>query len=230
MKLLVVEDNPALGILMQAHFQARGGQVTLAATGAAALAALRPDGTYDAVLLDLGLPDMDGLAVLRALRAAGGDAAVLIVTARDAVAQRIAGLDGGADDYVLKPFDLAELEARLRAVLRRRRAGGGEGAADAVFGGVTLVAAERELRAGGRRQALTPREAALMAALMETGGRVAVRDALADQLYGSADELSANALEANVSRLRRKLMALGPGVVLDTVRGIGYRLRVEADN
>lgn len=221
MTVLIVEDNAAIAGLLASHLNVRGIATAHAASAAEALRLALP--APDAILLDLGLPDMDGLVLLARLRALS-TAPILIVTARDAVPQRIAGLDAGADDYILKPFDLGELEARLRAVLRRPGARSGETS----FAGLTLNMQERRLAAaGGAAQELTPREATLMAALIAARGRVVVRDALAEQLYGAVDEVSANALEATVSRLRRKLTALAATPTLETVRGIGYRLRAD---
>jgi DNA-binding response OmpR family regulator len=220
MNLLVVEDNHSLNDMITAHLRERGFTVSAAETGAAALTAYAA-GTYDAVILDLGLPDMDGMDVLHALRDAG-NVPVLIMTARDAVAHRVAGLDAGADDYIIKPFDLAEFEARLRAALRRpgTRSAFGHG-----FGDLSFDAACHAARVGDRSVELTKREAALFEALLAQGERIVVRDALAERLYGDTGEVSANALEATVSRLRRKVSSLGSSVSIETMRGIGYRLK-----
>jgi two-component system, OmpR family, response regulator QseB len=145
----------------------------------------------------------------------------LILTARDGLPHRIAGLNEGADDYILKPFDLAEFEARLRAVLRRP---GTRHAPALAFGDLSIDAAARDARVGERVLPLTRREAALVEALVRNGDRIMVRDALADRLYGFQDDVSDNALEATVSRLRRKLASAGSHVRIETVRGIGYRL------
>ena len=224
MRLLLIEDNHALIDMMAAHLRERGFTVDLAYTGAAALAAAAA-ASYDAVVLDLGLPDMDGMDVLRGLRAHAMPP-TLILTARDSVAQRVAGLNEGADDYILKPFDLAEFEARLRAVLRRP---GAREAPRASFGDLSFEAASRAARVGARMVELTNREAALCEELIRHGERIVVRDALADLLYGDEEDVSANALEATVSRLRRKLAALGSAVRVETVRGIGYRLTRAAE-
>lgn len=220
MNLLVVEDNTALNDMMSAHLRERGFAVDAAQTAAAALTALG-GGTFDAVILDLGLPDMDGMDVLRALREAG-NVPVLIMTARDAVAHRVAGLDAGADDYIIKPFDLTEFEARLRAVLRRP---GSRTMPGLTYGDLSFDAACHAARAGDRSVELTKREAALFETLISHGERIVVRDALAERLYGDTGEVSANALEATVSRLRRKISALGSAVSIETMRGIGYRLK-----
>jgi len=222
MKLLLVEDHESLGGMIAAHAQERGFAVDHVRTGAEALVAIGL-AAYDALILDLGLPDMDGLDVLRSLRAGAAPVLpVLILTARDRVDQRVKGLDAGADDYVLKPFDITELDARLRAVLRRP----GPRAADQhVFGDLSFDIGRRAAQVGDQSMDLTRREAALFEELMRSGERVCVRDSLADRLYGFDDDVSANALEATVSRLRRKLAGLGSTVRIETIRGIGYRLR-----
>jgi DNA-binding response OmpR family regulator len=220
MNLLVVEDNQSLNDMITAHLREGGFTVSAATTGAAALSAFSA-AAYDAVILDLGLPDMDGMDVLQAVRHAG-NVPVLILTARDAVEHRVAGLDAGADDYIIKPFELAEFDARLRAVLRRR---GAQSASGPHFGDLNFDASCQAVRVGDRSVDLTKREAALFEALIAQGARVIVRDALAERLYGDAGEVSANALEATVSRLRRKVSALNSAVSIETLRGIGYRLK-----
>jgi two-component system response regulator QseB len=220
MKLLVIEDNASLLAMISAHLDERGFAVDTARTGADALARLK--GThYAAMILDLGLPDMDGMDVLREVRKHHMIPA-LILTARDGVANRIAGLDGGADDYILKPFDLAEFEARLRAVLRRP---GLRDSPRQAFGDLALDVSARTLHAHTLSVELTPREATLSEALMGAAGRPVVRDLLTDRLFGLDGDVSGNALEAVVSRLRRKLAGLRSDVAVETVRGIGYRLR-----
>ena len=221
MKILVVEDSPPLQSLIVAHLRHRGFAADPAGTGAAALDAVA-GAAYDAAILDLGLPDMDGLEVLRALRTGAGSALpVLILTARDSVQQRIAGLDAGADDYILKPVDIAELDARLRAVLRRpgTRQHPVHAYQDLAFDPATRLASR-----DGRAIDLTLREASLFEALIRDAGRVVVRDVLADRLYDLEAEVSANAIEATVSRLRRKLAGAGAAARIETLRGIGYRL------
>lgn len=222
MKLLVIEDHASLGEMIASYMQERGFAVDRARGGADALAAIALT-TYDAAILDLGLPDMDGLELLRRLRqGAASVLPVLILTARDRVDQRISGLDAGADDYILKPFDIAELEARLRAVLRRP---GPRPGALLAFADITFDPSCRGARVGGNSLDLTRREAALLEELIRSGERIVVRDTLADRLYGFDDDVSANAIEATVSRLRRKLASLGSAVRIEALRGIGYRLR-----
>ena len=221
MKLLLIEDHVSLRTMVAAHLAEQGFTVTQSASGTQAIAAASAE-PHDAAILDLGLPDMDGLDLLRTLRARHADMPVLILTARDSVAQRIAGLDAGADDYILKPFELAEMEARLRAVLRRP---GIRQTEFHVFGDLRFDSLRRSAQSGTRSAELTRREGALFEALIRSGETIMVRDDLAQRLYGSDDDVSANALEATVSRLRRKLATLGTAVRVDVVRGIGYRLR-----
>jgi DNA-binding response OmpR family regulator len=223
-KILLVEDNRSLSDMMAAHLRERGFAVDPAYRGADAITAFG-HAAYDAVILDLGLPDMDGMEVLRAIRT-GSMAPALILTARDAVAHRIAGLNAGADDYILKPFDLAEFEARLRAVLRRP---GTRDTPSHSFGDASFDSAARTAMVAGRTLDLTRREAALFEELVRHGGHVVVRDTLADRLYGIDDDVSPNALEATVSRVRRKLAGVGAAVRIETLRGIGYRLSQGAE-
>jgi DNA-binding response OmpR family regulator len=220
MKLLVVEDNRALIDMITAHLSARGFSVDAVRTGAEAIAYLTST-NYDAMVLDLGLPDMDGMDVLRHLRTRAM-LPTLILTARDGVANRIAGLDEGADDYILKPFDLAEFDARLRAVLRRP---GLRETSSLDFGDLSFDPPGHTARVGDRAIELTRQEATLCEALIRSGDRIVVRDVLADLLCDPGESFSANALDAIVSRLRRKLASGGTAVKIETVRGIGYRLR-----
>ena len=160
--------------------------------------------------------------VLRALRAGPhADVRVLVLTARDGIADRVAGLDAGADDYLLKPFDLAELDARLRSILRRA---GTSRASIERFGDLHYDLESHEALVGDKRIALGRRETLLLAELVRAGGRTVVRDALEEGLYGFNEAVSANALEAVVSRLRRRLQAASSNVTVEPVRGIGYRL------
>ena len=221
MRILVVEDNPALQTLIAAHLRDRGFTAEARGNAAEALAALAA-AAYDAVILDLGLPDGDGMDVVRAIRfGALADLPVLILTARDSVADRVAGLDAGADDYILKPVDTAELDARLRAVLRRP---GSRQRPVHAFEDLRFDTADRTASRHGTAIDLTPREARLFEELVKAGSRVVVRDAMAERLYDLDSDVSANALEAAVSRLRRKLAAAGSSVRIESLRGIGYRL------
>lgn len=211
--------------LIAGHLRGRGLTVDAVGRGDEALAATAVAG-YDAVILDLGLPDMDGMEVLRQLRGSRHtDVPALILTARDSVEARVSGLDAGADDYILKPFDLTELEARLRAVLRRP---GMRREPVHRHGDLSFDPASRTAAMDGTRLDLTRREASVLEELIRAAGRIVVKDVLEDRLYGFDDDVSANALEASVSRLRRKLIAAGSAVVIEATRGIGYRLTTGA--
>ena len=214
MRILVVEDDPLLGDGMQAGLAQAGFAVDWVRDGVAADLALRT-GAPDAVVLDLGLPRLDGLALLRRLRGAGNKTPVLIVTARDAVEDRIRGLDSGADDYVVKPFDLQELAARLRALIRRAA---GEASPLLRVGELQLDPAARQASFRGKPVELAAREFALLHALMLSAGRVLTREQLAERLYAWGEEVESNAIDVHVHHLRRKL---APDLVR-TVRGVGY--------
>jgi two-component system response regulator QseB len=173
---------------------------------------------FELLLLDLGLPGTDGLTLLRRQRERGLAIPVLILTARDAVADRVAGLDAGADDYLIKPFDLDELAARIRALLRRRA---GRPAPGIEHLGVTLDPAAHRVTREGAEVALSPREFALLQLLMERPGTILSRTQLEERLYGWGEEVESNAVEVHVHGLRKKL---GADFIL-TVRGVGYRVR-----
>jgi len=173
---------------------------------------------YELVLLDLGLPGVSGLELLKSLRERGGSLPVLIITARDAVSDRVAGLDAGADDYLVKPFDLDELAARIRALLRRRA---GTGAPLLAHLGVELDPAAHSVTHDGVEVALSPREFALLQLLMERAGTIQSRTRIEERLYGFGEEVESNAVEVHIHGLRRKL---GAQFIL-TVRGVGYRLK-----
>ena len=214
MRLLLVEDDSMIGEAVLDLLRAEQYAVDWARDGDAADTALRTQ-AYDLVLLDLGLPKRDGLAVLRDLRARKNRTPVLVATARDAVAQRIEGLDAGADDYVLKPYDLDELLARMRALLRRAA-----GRAEPVYEhqGVSINPATREVTVRGAPVVLSGREWAVLEPLIARPGMVLSRQQLEDKLYGWGDEVSSNAVEVYIHGLRKKL---GPELVLN-VRGVGY--------
>ena len=214
MRILLVEDDELLGAgirdaLTRAHWA-----VEWVTDGRKALAALRGGG-FDLVVLDLGLPGMDGLEVLRASRAAGGSAPVLVLSARDTAPQRVAGLDAGADDYMIKPFDVDELLARARALLRRQR-----GAAVNVIehGPLRVDPAALAVTYEGRTVPLQRREFMLLHKLLQSAGKVLSRDQLEESLYGWGDGVESNSVDVHIHRLRRKLY---PGVIR-TVRGVGY--------
>lgn len=223
MKVLVVEDHHELRELLASHLQQCGFAVDAVATGRQALTAVRT-GHYDVALLDLGLPDIDGMQVLRDIASRPPPRLPCIaLTARDALESRIAGLNAGADDYVLKPFDMSELAARLRAVLRRA---GGAGVV-LTLGNVAYDPVSMQLDIGGRLLDLARREAMLFEELMRAAPRIAVKDRLEQCIYANHESASLNAVEALVSRLRKKLQQLQADIRIETVRGVGYRLAVE---
>lgn len=181
---------------------------------------------YDAMVVDLGLPDGSGLELLSSARRGRPSPPALILTARDGVAERIAGLNAGADDYMVKPFDLAELEARLRAVLRRP---GPRADIELSLGRLVFDTLSREAKVDGVALPLRRRETLLLEALIVAAGRIVVRDVLEERLYGYDQMVTTNALEAAVSRLRKGLDDACAGVRIETRRGIGYLLRAETD-
>lgn len=225
MKILLVEDHDAVRRMVAAHLRRRGFAVDSVARGDEAVAAsASASARYDAVILDLGLPDMDGMEVLKVLRqGAAAGVPALILSARDRLDDRIDGLDAGADDYIVKPFDLSELEARLRAVLRR--AGAPPSPRRFEYGDLMFEPTSCSAAVGGERLELTRREALAFEELVRAAGRPVVKDGLEDRLYGLDETVSGNALEAVISRLRRRLTAAGSAVWIESLRGIGYRLR-----
>ena len=216
MRLLLVEDDPMIGASVQKGLRQDGFVVDWVTDGAAAELALAA-GVHDLMLLDLGLPKKSGLEVLRGLRARGDDLPVLLVTARDAVPDRIAGLDAGADDDVVKPFDLDELAARIRAVQRRRA-----GRADPVLrhANIEFNLSRREVRRAGEVVRLSARELALLEAFLDRPGAVLSRAQLEEKLYGWAEEVESNTVEVYIHGLRKKLGA----DLIRNVRGVGYML------
>jgi two-component system response regulator QseB len=216
MRVLLAEDDAMIGAAVRDRLRGQGLAVDWVLDGRAADAALAGE-AYDLLLLDLGLPGREGLAVLKALRGRGSTLPVVILTARDAVDDRVAGLDAGADDYVVKPFDLKELEARLRAVLRRRA---GRASSVIEHGRLSLDLASHELRLDGAPVPVSPRELALLHALLERPGRILSRAQLEERLYGWGEEVGSNVVEVHIHSLRRKLGA----DVIRNVRGVGYRV------
>ena len=216
MRVLLVEDDPMIGDSLRKGLRMEGFTVDWVQDGRSAELAVETT-HYALVLLDLGLPKKDGLSVLRGWRERGSTVPVLILTARDAVPDRVAGLDGGADDYLVKPFDLTELLARMRALLRRQAGR----ARDLIeVGALRLDPVAHAVEYRGQPVQLSAREFALLHALAESPGAVLSREQLEDRLYGWGEEVESNAVEVHVHNLRRKLSAQ----LIRTVRGVGYRL------
>jgi two-component system response regulator MprA len=223
MRLLVVDDDRALREVLRRALTLAGYEVRLTDTGAGALSEVTAS-VPDAVVLDIGLPDIDGLEVCRLLRREGNRVPVLMLTARDAVSDRIDGLDAGADDYLVKPFDIDELQARLRALLRRS---GGDGSADGglAFGELRLDAALHGVTVDGRFVELTRTEYQLLELLMFNPRRVLPHSLIYDRVWGYDFGPTSNALRVYIGYLRRKLEDAGARSVIHTVRGVGYALR-----
>jgi len=209
-----------IGAAVRAGLKRDGFAVDWVHEAAAAAQALASE-PFELLLLDLGLPGADGLQLLKSLRARGEALPVLIITARDAVTDRVLGLDAGADDYLTKPFDLDELAARIRALLRRKS---GRAASALEHLGVVLDPASHRVTQQGVEVALSPREFALLQLLMERPGAILSRAQIEERLYGWGEELESNAVEVHIHGLRRKL---GAPFIL-TVRGVGYRVRPQA--
>jgi two-component system response regulator MprA len=217
--LLIVEDDRRLGRVLDRLFSSDRHVVEMSGTGEEALDVVRACSGLDVVVLDIGLPDMSGLDVCRTLRSRGSRVPVLMLTARDAVPDRVAGLDAGADDYMVKPFAYEELSARLRALARR---GGGSGGSVLGVGTIELDEATRRVTVAGRPLALSQREFALLESLMRHPDQVLSREQLLDHAWPMGVAVTLNSVDAYVSFLRRKLG--GAGGHLQTVRGVGYRL------
>jgi two-component system OmpR family response regulator/two-component system response regulator QseB len=218
LRVLVIEDDELLGEALQAGLRQRGFAADWLTDGAAGYAAAAAE-DYQAIVLDLGLPRLDGARVLERLRTGGRDVPVLVLTARDAIADRVSQLDAGADDYAVKPVDIDELAARLRALVRRR-AGAAQSKLD--VGDISLDLGTRTVARDGVTVALQPREYALLEALALSAGRVVTRATLDARLYGWGEEVDSNALEVHVHHLRRKLGS----ETIRTVRGVGYMMPV----
>jgi two-component system, OmpR family, response regulator MprA len=221
MRILVVDDDPAVSASLDRALRLEGYDVDTSADGADALRALSV-AAPDAIVLDLGLPDLDGLEVCRRLRATGDDTPVLILTARDAVDDRVQGLDAGADDYLVKPFALTELLARLRALLRRRTSDEGEVLR---FGDLSLDLGTREARRGDRDFTLTRIEFDLLELFLRHPRQVLTREVILDRVWGYNFDSGTNSLAVYVGYLRRKTESGGEPRCLHTVRGVGYVLR-----
>jgi two-component system response regulator MprA len=222
MRILVVDDELPVRTALERALRLEGYEVELAADGVEALERL-PGAAPDALVLDVLMPRMDGIAVSTQLRARGDRTPILLLTARDAVSDRVAGLDAGADDYLVKPFALEELFARLRALLRRTGASSGKGTL--VFGDLSLDAGTREVRRGDRSIELTRTEFLLLELFMLNPRQVLTRSLIFERVWGYDFGPSSNALEVYVGYLRRKLEREGEPRLIQTVRGIGYALR-----
>ncbi|MEZ2221695.1 response regulator [Rhizobium sp. RCC_161_2] len=218
MRILLVEDNKALSEGLFAILRGAGYAVDVVGDGASANAAAAAE-TFDLVILDLNLPEMDGLDVLRAMRARQNKAAVLILTARGTQEEKVRGLDLGADDYMIKPFDISEFEARVRVLLRRQA---GLRASLVAYGNVSLDLNSRTFSANGVPIDIPARELGLLETLFMRAGRVVAKEAIIQSLTAFDDDLSANAIEQYVSRLRKRLAP--HGLTVRTARGIGYYL------
>jgi len=224
MRILLVEDDTVLGDGLSRSLADWGFDVTLAETGAFADSALSTQ-PYDLVILDLGLPDMDGRDVLRQLRGRYQSAIpVLILTARDGLNDRVGGLELGADDYMTKPFELRELEARVRALLRRSQGGFNH---EIRFGKLVLDTRQQQITNQGIAMTLPPREYGVLEALLLQAGRVVSKDSIAQRLAVRSEELADNAIEVYIHRLRKRLEPLGIGI--RTLRGLGYLLEQSED-
>ncbi len=220
MRLLIVEDEIRIAELLQRALERAEfvvDTVRFVADAREVLAAI----PYDAAILDLGLPDGDGIRLLGELRAAGNRIPILVLTARDAVEDRVIGLDAGADDYLVKPFAMAELIARTKALLRRP---GGALGATLKAGNIIFDSIGRDVRVGDTPLLLPRREAAILEHLMRRLGRVIPKAVLEEKLYGIDDELESNAIPVHVHHLRRKLVEAGASAEIHTVRGVGYLL------
>lgn len=221
MRILVVEDEPAISSAIRSMLEAEGHAVDLAGDGSAALdwAGAYP---YDLVILDVILPGMDGIAVCRALRAGGSKMPILMLTALDAIENRVTGLDAGADDYLAKPFAAAELLARVRALRRR---GVGEAAPLVQAGDLVLDPAAREVRRAGTLVRLTSKEFALLEVLARHPGQVFPQDRLIEAVWDADFAAESNVVEVYIRSLRRKLDGGRRDGLIETIRGVGYRLR-----
>ena len=221
-----MDDDPAIRRSLERALTFDGHKVTTVDCGASAISeAIKPD-AYDVIVLDLGLPDIDGLDVCKTIRVTGLDIAILVLTARGAVGDKVAGLDAGADDYLAKPFDLRELTARLRALTRRNTRAADEGAGQALTLADLIVEPDaHRCRRGNREVGLTRTEFALLEVLIRNANIVVTRERLLDRVWGWDGDTLSNSLDVYVGYLRRKLEAEGEPRLVHTVRGVGYVLR-----
>ena len=225
MKILVVDDERAVRESLRRALELEGYEIELASDGSEALLALQDEEPQpDAVILDVLMPGVDGLEVCRRLRALGNHVPVLMLTARDEVENRVAGLDAGADDYVTKPFALEELLARVRALLRRTANGDGGGEV-LTFADVTLDLGTRDVRRGNRTIELTRTEFALLELFLRNPRQVLTRSIIFERVWGYDFGFASNSLDVYIGYLRRKTEAEGESRLIHTVRGVGYALR-----
>ena len=220
MRLLVVEDHQRLAELIASGLDQAGFAVDTVHTATDAQAAVNVIG-YDVVVLDLGLPDADGMWLLREWRAGGSALPILLLTARDEVENRVKGLNAGADDYLLKPFAMAELVARVRVLLRRPANSLG---VTLSYGNIEFDSVARLAKVNGEAVILGRRELDLLELLMRRSGRVVAKSAIEESIYPFGEEIASNAVEVLVHRLRRRMQQVGATVQLHTLRGIGYLL------
>lgn len=220
MRILLVEDNDRLAEFISAGLKSAGFVADVFGTVADAAAAF-DSASYQAAILDLGLPDGDGLEIIRSQRAKATPCPMMVLTARDGVSDRVSGLNAGADDYLLKPFAMEELIARLRAILRR------PGAALSVelsLSNLTFNTTDREVRVNGKVISMPRREMEMLEHLLRRSGKVASKRSLEEGLYGFDDDVTPNSVEVLVSRLRKRLQKSGARITIHTLRGIGYML------
>jgi two-component system response regulator QseB len=220
MRILLVEDNDRLADFISAGLKSAGFVPDVFGTVADAVAAFE-SASYQAAILDLGLPDGDGLDIIRAQRAKAAPCPMMVLTARDGVSDRVSGLNAGADDYLLKPFAMEELIARLRAILRRP---GAALSVELVLGNLVFDTAGREVRVNGSPVAMPRREMEMLEHLLRRSGRVVSKRSLEEGLYGFDDDVTPNSVEVLVSRLRKRLQQTGARLTVHTLRGIGYML------
>jgi DNA-binding response OmpR family regulator len=225
-RILLVEDHERIASFVKDGLESGGFTVDLVLTAGDGDAAVQTV-KYDVIVLDLGLPDQDGLEVLKKWRDDGDETPVLVLTARDAVEDRVKGLNAGADDYMLKPFAMEELVARVRALLRRP---GGVLGTVLEEGNIELDTTAREVRVAQKTISISRREMEVLEQLLRRKGRVVPKDVLEDKIYGFDEEVSSNSVEVHVSRLRKRLTSSGASVVVHTIRGVGYMLSANEDD
>lgn len=221
MRILLFEDHSRLASSIVKGLAGRGFGVDAFATARDGLNAFKSI-AYDAIVLDLGLPDRDGLDVVHDLRSSHSSAPILVLTARDGIDDRVSGLDAGADDYVVKPFAMKELAARLRALLRRPGQALGEILA---VGNLQMQTLSRQVMVNGKGVHFSVREVEALELLMRREGQIVAKSSLEDSLYGLSKNVSPNSIEVLISRLRRRLNAIGAGCSIHTLYGIGYLLK-----